>query len=96
MNISLTLQEGPHFRAVLLGYPIIVGFLGIDSVGEVFYLERILGDVSLGTTSIANKTLSCVFFLSSGSFNCRPFPTISFHHIFQLVNMYIEICFRLS
>ena len=92
----MTLQVGPHLRAVLLGYPIKVGFLGIDSVGEVSYLGRILGDVSLGTTSIANKTPSCVFFLSSGSFYCRPFPKISFHQIFQFVNMYIDICLRLS
>ena len=60
----------PHcFAGYIKGYPIIVGVSGIDSVGMLSAFQSELGNTYLGTTSIANRTLSCVYFLSSGFFH---------------------------
>ena len=62
--------SGPHcFAGYIKGYPMKVGVSGIDSVGKLSAFQGELGNTKLGTTSIANKTLSCVYFLSSGFFH---------------------------
>ena len=60
----------PHcFAGYIKGYPMKVGVSGIDSVGMLSAFQSELGNTYLGTTSIANRTLSCVYFLSSGFFH---------------------------
>ena len=71
----------PHcFAGYIKGYPMKVGVSGIDSVGMLSAFQSELGNTDLGTTSIANKALSCVYFLSSFFFTL----------FFQIYNNYIK------